>query len=148
MKGLRVTGSTFRAEGADKKAPGGLVAFQLNETAGSFKKDGITNTLVASNDFTSVQGSTTLVRAKASSVTSGYYPSATFDLCDRVLFPPRQNENLTAAHIQWSLEHDRSCEDGFWYMSSVGCNVIITTGSARCPFVAYLSLDQSADAFF
>mmetsp|Transcript_6277 Transcript_6277/g.18563 ORF Transcript_6277/g.18563 Transcript_6277/m.18563 type:complete len:514 (+) Transcript_6277:41-1582(+) len=149
VKGLRVSGSTFRAEGANKKAPGGLVAFQLNETSGNFKRDGITNTLVAGNDFTSVRGSTTLVRAKASSITSGEIPSATFDLCDRVLFPPRPNENLTAAHLQSSLEHDRSCEDGKGFLSLTGCNVTITTGSSgQCPFVAYLSLDQSADACF
>ena len=62
-------------------------------------------------------------------------------------FPPRRsNETVAAAHLQYSLA-DALHGDANTKLYSRGCNVTVERVGEADPFVAYLLLDQSADAF-
>lgn len=174
ITGMRFTGNVFRAAGATASA-GVLHAFKLNETAGAFDRQGITNTLVEGNAFNAVKGAATRLQTsmwlRGSGLSSGTWK---FDLCDELLFGNRStipaDELMSSrtgneayvddifAHLQTSLRYQNmvgfnpsqgpQLSGQITHITHVeGCVVTVqmSSGQSSRPAVVYLSADQSRD---
>lgn len=117
------------------------MAFALNETNGSFSRT-LVNSLVAGNDFMKVSGKSTRVCAAAAA--TGAPARYEFDLCDDVLFGPRDANGTIFAHLQYSVVEGSGTSH---FANASGCAISIAARDGDGGGTAYVEADQSAEVF-